>query len=467
MAEVNLLESFPKSKRVFNQEWRTDEHRKIARCFDKEFFDGDRAHGYGGYRYDGRWKKVAEKLKEIYNLTSESIVLDIGCGKGFLLHDLQNLIPGIKVIGLDVSEYAINNSLDGLKEYLIKNGKGEQEAETFEHRARELLAPSLIKGTAESLPWPDKSFDLVLSINTTHNLPLEQCKLALKEMKRVAKKNMFVQMDAYKTEEEKETMYLWNLTGLTIMSVDDWLNLFKEVGYDGDYYWTIFSQKESEIKSVLITGSSKGLGKNLALVFSEQGYHVILHGRNLSELEDVRMMLKNSSHCDLIAGDITSNLTREAIYEKAFERNVEILINNAGTTTFSPLEDTDENAIEKIINTNLLATINLTKKIYKLFLGRKKGKIIFINSLNGFNPGENSSIYCASKYGLKGFADSLRLEASKKGIRVINVYPGGMNTPGYKGSRLENCMNPFLVAKTIFETSINSNIQDIILKKTQ
>jgi len=227
MRQVNLLKSAPRIKRRFDSNWRTDKNRIIAKRFDKEFFDGDRANGYGGYTYDGRWKDVVNRLEGIYSINSESSVLDIGCAKGFLLYDLQNMIPGIKVAGLDISEYAIN-------------------------QADKKVQTDMIKGSADKLPYPDNFFDVVLSINTIHNLPKERCKKAIEEMIRVSKnkEKMFIQVDAYRNDEEKQAMEAWNLTGLTIMHVDEWISLFNEVGYKGDYFWTTFEliKNKSEAK---------------------------------------------------------------------------------------------------------------------------------------------------------------------------------------------------------------------------
>lgn len=234
MREINLLKSAPKVVRRFDSNWRTDENRIIARRFDKEFFDGDRANGYGGYLYDGRWKKVVEHLDETYGLNSETSVLDVGCAKGFLLYDLQEMISGIKVAGIDISEYALNSAMDGHPEI----------------NSKEKVQPFMIKASADNLPYPDNSFDVVLAINTIHNLPLEQCKKAIKEMIRVSKnkKKMFIQVDAYENEGEREMMRAWNLTGQTILHVNEWLELFREVGYEGDYFWTRFS-KEDKIEN--------------------------------------------------------------------------------------------------------------------------------------------------------------------------------------------------------------------------
>ena len=133
MKQINLLKSAPRIKRRFDN-WRTDKNRIIAKRFDEEFFDGDRANGYGGYTYDGRWKDVVNRLEAIYGINSKSSVLDVGCAKGFLLYDLQDMISGIKVAGLDILEYAIN-------------------------QAEKKVFPHMIKGSADELPYEDNSFD--------------------------------------------------------------------------------------------------------------------------------------------------------------------------------------------------------------------------------------------------------------------------------------------------------------------
>ena len=234
MEEINLLESAPRVARKFDTNWRTDKNRVIAKRFDQEFFDGDRVNGYGGYKYDGRWRKVVEKLREVYGINERSSILDVGCAKGFLVYDLKDMVPGVKTVGIDISNYAINHAMDGHED----------------QTAKEKILPFLIEGSADFLPWADNSFDVVLSINTIHNLPLERCKKAIKEMMRVCRTNkMFIQVDAYRNNDEKELMEAWNLTGETILSAEDWIKLFKEVGYEGDYFWTTFDKEETKIKT--------------------------------------------------------------------------------------------------------------------------------------------------------------------------------------------------------------------------
>ncbi len=216
MAEINLLDTYPNLNRDVEERFRqiTEEHKRIAKQFGREFFDGDRLVGYGGYNYDGRWVKVAEKFKDYYGLTGESSVLDVGCAKGFLLHDLMQVIPGIKVAGVDISEYAIQNAMEEVKPYVMV-------------------------ANAKNLPFEDKSFDLVISITTIHNLPLNECKQALREVQRVSKGHAFIVLDSWRNEVEHRRLLMWVLTGLTLMSTDDWKRLFAEVGYTGDYYWFI------------------------------------------------------------------------------------------------------------------------------------------------------------------------------------------------------------------------------------
>jgi SAM-dependent methyltransferase len=213
--EIDLLVNYPKSKRNLDQRLfeKTDEVRDIARLFDKEFFDGDRKYGYGGFKYFSKyWKPVIPTFKEHFKLDKHSSVLDVGCAKGFMLFDIARLIPGITVKGIDISEYAIKNAIPEMKN-------------------------DLSVANAKSLPFEDNSFDIVISINTIHNLPKEDCALAVREIERVSKKGSFITVDAYKNAEEKERMFAWNLTAKTIMSVNEWNNFFEENGYSGDRFW--------------------------------------------------------------------------------------------------------------------------------------------------------------------------------------------------------------------------------------
>ncbi len=215
--EVDLLKDYPKTKRNFKERGleKTEKDRAIARKFGKEFFDGKRKHGYGGFNYDPKfWQPVVPTFEKHFNLKKSSSLLDVGCAKGFMLYDISRMIPGIDIQGIDISEYAINNSLDEIKPYLKI-------------------------ADAKELPYKDNSFDVVISINTVHNLDESECAVALKEIERVSKVNSFITVDAYNNEEEKEAMFSWNLTGRTIMHVEEWKVFFKDIGYNGDYYWFI------------------------------------------------------------------------------------------------------------------------------------------------------------------------------------------------------------------------------------
>lgn len=217
MAEFDLLKNYPRVKRNLDERAnvKTPQIRRVARKFGREFFDGDRKYGYGGFYYNPRfWQTITADFQKRYHLTGESSILDVGCAKGFMLYDFIRLIPGIRVAGIDISKYAIENALSEAKPYIkVANAK--------------------------KLPYLDSSFNLVISINTVHNLPLNECKQAIREIERVSEKHAFITVDAYRNPEEKKRMLMWNLTAKTILSVAGWKKLFKEVGYTGDYYWFI------------------------------------------------------------------------------------------------------------------------------------------------------------------------------------------------------------------------------------
>ena len=216
-AEVNLLDRYPRSKRPIDARSQTvtEEHRRVARQFGKDYFDGDRFHGYGGYNYHPRfWQKTVRRFRDYYNLAPDASILDVGCAKGFMLQDFKELMPDATLAGIDVSQYAL------------------------EH-AHENVSSLLKQGDARDLPFEDNSFDLVIAINTVHNLPLDECKQGLGEIQRVSSRQAFVMVDAWRTDEEKERLMEWNLTALTYMHVDQWKETFTDAGYTGEYYWFI------------------------------------------------------------------------------------------------------------------------------------------------------------------------------------------------------------------------------------
>jgi SAM-dependent methyltransferase len=215
--EIDILINYPKAKRDLNArlESKSEESRKVGRKFGFDYFDGDRNHGYGGFSYNPKfWQPVIPTIVENYKISNSSNVLDVGCAKGFFLYDLKLAFPGINITGVDISDYAVENSIPEIKPYLQV-------------------------GNATKLPFEDDCFDFVISINTIHNLNLQDCATALQEIERVTKDNSFITVDAYRNDEEKARMQAWNLTALTMMSVDEWKQFFLEVGYTGDYYWFI------------------------------------------------------------------------------------------------------------------------------------------------------------------------------------------------------------------------------------
>lgn len=208
------MKNYPKTNRS-NFLKRTKEINKsdivTSRKFGKEYFDGDRKYGYGGYHYDPKFfTKVVDDFKNHYNLNANSKVLDIGCGKGFMLYDFKKLIPKISIRGIDISKYCYDNCIPEIKEFFDI-------------------------GSCDSLPYKDHSFDLVISISTIHNLDLAGVRKSLYEINRVSKKNSFIKINGYKNNDEKEKIEGWNLVAKTTLHEDNWLKLFKEVNYIGDY----------------------------------------------------------------------------------------------------------------------------------------------------------------------------------------------------------------------------------------
>jgi SAM-dependent methyltransferase len=214
MAEVELLRALPKGKRnvTARETAKTDEHIRVSREYGEIYFDGPREYGYGGYGYDGRWVPVAKDIVEHFSLKPGDRVLDVGCAKGFLVKDLLAL--GIDVYGVDVSDYALMNC----------------EPEVIGR---------LHIGSADNMPFPDNSFQAVLSLNTVHNLPRDRCIKAVAEIERLSPGKSFIQVDSYHTPEQKEIFESWVLTAEFYGYPDEWLDLFKEAGYTGDHNWTI------------------------------------------------------------------------------------------------------------------------------------------------------------------------------------------------------------------------------------
>ncbi len=180
-----------------------------------DYWDGSRDTGYGGYKYDGRWQKVATNMINEYEIKPGMKILDIGCGKGFLLKDFKISCSGTKVFGIDISEYAIQNA------------------------EKEIINDCVI-GNATSLPYPDNYFDLVISINTLHNLYNFDLDQGLQEISRVSKKHSFICVESYRNESEKVNLLYWQLTCRAFHTPEEWLYSFKKNGYKGDYEFIYF-----------------------------------------------------------------------------------------------------------------------------------------------------------------------------------------------------------------------------------
>jgi SAM-dependent methyltransferase len=191
------------------------EAAKVARQFGRDYWDGDRKYGYGGMRYDGRWRVVAEAMAKHYGIQPGDRILDVGCGKGFLLHDFTQVVPGVEVVGLDVSAYAVEN-------------------------AKEEVRSRLQVGNANQLPFPDGSFDLVISINTLHNLYCQDLDRALREMQRVGRRHRYLCVESYRNEDEKVNLLYWQLTCEGFYTPEEWEWWFRQTGYTGDWSFIYF-----------------------------------------------------------------------------------------------------------------------------------------------------------------------------------------------------------------------------------
>lgn len=209
-----LMRKYPKTKRSTISEKRalvSEEDRMVARRFDELYFDTDRRYGYGGYNYDPKFfSEVVKDFIDYYSIGPTDHILDVGCAKGFMLHDFKQTLPNLNVAGIDISDYAIGKSMDS-------------------------VAPYLTVGCCSKLPYDDDQFDLVIAISSIHNLDLDGVRLALKEIMRVSKGPCFIKVNGYKNLREREALEKWNLVAKTTLHENEWLELFEEVGYTGDY----------------------------------------------------------------------------------------------------------------------------------------------------------------------------------------------------------------------------------------
>jgi SAM-dependent methyltransferase len=221
MAYVDFLSTIHKSTkrdylaRVNDPEFPKAKAAKLAKKWDFDYWDGDRRINYGGYRYDGRWVKVAKAMADYYGLKAGDRVLDVGCGKGFLLQSIREMVSGVEVQGIDISKYAIDHASEDLK-------------------------PRLQVGVASSLPFSDSSFDLVVSTNTLHNLHCYDLDKALREIERVARRHKYLCVESYRTEEEKANLLYWQVTCEAFNTPEEWDWWFRTTGYTGDYSFIYF-----------------------------------------------------------------------------------------------------------------------------------------------------------------------------------------------------------------------------------
>jgi len=187
-----------------------------AKEYEQDYWDGDRRYGYGGYKYlPGRWKPVAESLIKNYNLTNESSILDVGCGKAYLLYELKLLLPGLNISGFDISKHGLKNAKEEIREFL------------FIHRAQ------------DPFPFKDDEFDLVISLGCFHNLRIFELEIALGETQRVGKQG-YVMLESYRNEREQFNLQCWALTCESFFDHEEWPWIYKHFGYTGDYEFIYF-----------------------------------------------------------------------------------------------------------------------------------------------------------------------------------------------------------------------------------
>ncbi|MDR3516842.1 MAG: class I SAM-dependent methyltransferase [Azospirillaceae bacterium] len=219
MAEIDFLAGYQKTT-TRDYVARVVSHDKaecaiVARQWGADYWDGDRRYGYGGYHYDGRWRPIAMAIAAHYRLKPGDRVLDVGCGKAFLLYELAQLVPGLSVAGLDISHYGLTH-------------------------AREEMRPFLTRGHANHLPWPDHTFDFVLSINTFHNLEVFDLEPAVREVQRVGKGPAWICVESFRSEQEKVNLLYWQLTCMSFYSPQSWRFLYEKWHYAGDYGFIYF-----------------------------------------------------------------------------------------------------------------------------------------------------------------------------------------------------------------------------------
>lgn len=192
---------------------RTLRQRIIAWGLDAAYYDGERQNGYGGFSYDGRWKTIIPSLADRYGLTASSRVLDIGCKKGFFLHDLKEAFPGITAKGVENHPYPMDNCMESV-------------------RADMTLSPY------HTLPFADDSFDFIMAFSAIYMQNLGDVLQSLREIQRVGSGRSYITLGAYNNDRERAQFERWTLLGTTILHVDEWMDVFAASGYTGDYFFT-------------------------------------------------------------------------------------------------------------------------------------------------------------------------------------------------------------------------------------
>ena len=212
---INLLHK--KTKREYLPRMQDDKVHcmEVAKKYDQDYWDGDRRYGYGGYKYDGRWKPVAQRIIDTYQLSEDAKILDVGCGKAFLLYELHKLLPNAEICGFDISEHGIADAPEKIRKNL------------FIHQAE------------SKYPYSDNSLDLVISLNTLHNLPISKLKNALQEIERVGR-NKLICVESFRSELELFNLQCWALTCESVYGPEEWVWIYKEFGYSGDYEFIYF-----------------------------------------------------------------------------------------------------------------------------------------------------------------------------------------------------------------------------------
>ena len=223
----------------------------------------------------------------------------------------------------------------------------------------------------------------------------------------------------------------------------------------------------------IITGASTGIGRELAIELSNN-YFVYLISRNIDNLNKTKEIINNNNNdCDIIVADITNQESVEKIYNTIHDKdNIELLINNAGIAIFKDISSTSIDEWDKTINVNLRGSFLMTRLVVKIFKVKKSGKIVFINSGAGLKPFKNSSAYVASKYGLRGFASSLREELREYNVKVISIFPGAVDTPLWDNKNVDNIREDMMNVNDLCQTIIHSInapnncvVEEILIKR--